>query len=164
MENNFVYEYEDGSFIRFGRGKFDDWCIYCWCPRLNTYLFPRDSEYFSLLIKYSKGSQEIKNMIYSDFVWIYNNTGKNIIPSIFSDIKEMSKKYENRLGIEKVFGILYLGMIAEENKLNARLGKRIKRLGMHQILIDGISSDIAANFSRGKNWLELDGECKKRGF
>ncbi len=39
------------------------------------------------------------------------------------------------------FNVLYAGMVAEENKENAVLKKRIKRLGMHQVLIDGLEPE-----------------------
>ncbi len=55
-------------------------------------------------------------------------------------------------------------MIEEENKQFAILKKRIKRLGMHQILIDNLDPEVAANFSKGKKWRELDNLMKLRGF
>jgi hypothetical protein len=55
-------------------------------------------------------------------------------------------------------------MIAEENKENAILGKRIKRLGMHQVLIENMKPEEAAVFSKGKKWKELHRLMKKRGF
>jgi hypothetical protein len=57
-----------------------------------------------------------------------------------------------------------MGMIAEENKENTILGKRIKRLGMYQTLIEGLPAEMSANFSRGMKWKQLDKECTKRGF
>lgn len=42
--------------------------------------------------------------------------------------------------------VLYAGMIAEENKENAVLGKRIKRLGMHQVLPDEMPPETASVF------------------
>jgi len=44
------------------------------------------------------------------------------------------------------------------------LGKRIKRLGMYQTLVDNMEPATAANFSRGMRWQEIDEQCKKRGF
>lgn len=35
-------------------------------------------------------------------------------------------------------------MVAEENKLGTKLGKRIKRLGIHQVLYDRYSPAAAA--------------------
>ena len=55
-------------------------------------------------------------------------------------------------------------MIAEENKEHSILGKRIKRLGVHMLLIDGEPVNYAANFMRGVGWKELDKMCKERGF
>lgn len=48
-------------------------------------------------------------------------------------VKNFSE-YSNKFAI--VFTIIYLGMVAEENKLGTKLGKRIKRLGIHQVLYD----------------------------
>lgn len=55
-------------------------------------------------------------------------------------------------------------MVAEENKLGTKLGKRIKRLGIHQVLYDRYSPAAAASFSRGLSWTRIDNECKLRGF
>ena len=66
--------------------------------------------------------------------------------------------------MDKYFTIFYAGMIAEENKKHAILKKRIKRLGLHQILIEDADPKYAATFSEGKKWRELDVECTNRGF
>jgi hypothetical protein len=55
-------------------------------------------------------------------------------------------------------------MIAEENKENTHLGKRIKRLGMHQLLVEQADPLIVANYSRGMSWRAIDADCKARGF
>lgn len=55
-------------------------------------------------------------------------------------------------------------MVAEENKLGTKLGKRIKRLGIHQVLYDRYSPAAAASFSRGLPWTRINNECKLRGF
>jgi len=62
------------------------------------------------------------------------------------------------------FTVIYAGMIAEENKANAILKKRIKRLGMHQLLLENFKSEEAANFSKNKKWQELDIIMKQKGF
>ena len=68
------------------------------------------------------------------------------------------------LEFSKIFSILYMGMLAEENKAHTRLGKRIKRLGMHKLLIENESVDTAANFMRKMKWYEIDSLCRSRGF
>ena len=55
-------------------------------------------------------------------------------------------------------------MIAEENKENALLKKRIKRLGMYQGLVLDHPADKTAMFSYGKKWKELDAIMKQYGF
>jgi hypothetical protein len=59
---------------------------------------------------------------------------------------------------------LYAGMVAEENKEGAILRKRIKRLGVHQLLIEERQAIYAENFSRSKPWREIAVECDVRGF
>ena len=60
--------------------------------------------------------------------------------------------------------VLYSGMIAEENKNKAILKKRVKHLGMYQVLILGIPAKEAAKFSYGKSWRELDSIMREYGF
>ena len=45
-----------------------------------------------------------------------------------------------------------------------RLGKRIKRLGIHELLVEGKSVSDAANFMRGMGWREIDSICRGYGF
>lgn len=156
-----IKTFSDGSHIEYDAGKFDDWCIYV--IENNQRIAPKDEEYFRELIILSQTYST--KQLYDDIVLIYNETDSNINPHVLGLIEELSIKYQNdSLQIEKIFTILYAGMIAEENKKKAILKKRIKRLGIHQILIEDISPSIAANFSKGKNWKELTAECTKRGF
>jgi len=55
-------------------------------------------------------------------------------------------------------------MISEENKANTRLGKRIKRLGVHKLLIENQPVYEAANFMRGMDWRTIDRLCAERNF
>ena len=62
------------------------------------------------------------------------------------------------------FTIIYAAMIAEENKANAILKKRIKRLGMYQVLIQNMKPEEAAQFSRGKSASSLNILMNIAGF
>ena len=62
------------------------------------------------------------------------------------------------------YSVLYMAMVSEENYRNTKLGKRLKRLGVHQFLIEGMPVVDAANWSRGKRWREIAAECEKFGF
>jgi hypothetical protein len=154
--------FSSGGFIEFDSGCFDDWCVFVSKPGTKRFA-PSDVEYFRRLKEIGEKSGPQK--IYDDFVVIYNRTSKNIDPKVFDLIFSLSKFYnEDSQEMEQWFSVLYAGMIAEENKDGAILKKRIKRLGVHQVLIDGIAPNKAAVFSKGKKWRELDEIMKAKGF
>jgi hypothetical protein len=153
-----------GYKISFGKGKFDDWCIYFVSYSGVTY-FPRDVEYFATLD--SVGEVYGHMNLYKDFLTLYNSTNDEEVakPEVIDWIYSMAGaygKYRNR--IINVFAILYAGMVAEEKKEHKVLGKKIKRLGIYQVLIDREEPAFAANFSRGMKASQLKVECEKRGF
>lgn len=152
----------DGGFIEFDSGCFDGWCVFVSTPG-NKRFAPTDVQYFSRLKKLSEkfGPQKI----YDDFVVIFNRTTKNVDAKVFELITVLSRFYDaDDAEMELWLNVIYAGMIAEENKENAILKKRIKRLGMHQVLIDGMLPEAAAVFSKGKKWKELDEIMKAKGF
>jgi hypothetical protein len=165
--SHLIKKFKDNSILEFSSGKFDDWCVYRTLSTGEKYA-PKDPDYFNEFICLAKiyGSKKI----YDDFVKIYDKTSSNIDSDVLNLISLLSKEYtKNVIEIEILFTILYAGMVAEENKRDKNgklfpLRKRVKRLGMYQILIDNSSSDYAANFSRGKKYNYLDSFCKERGF
>ena len=157
-----IKQFVDGSILEYDRGSFDDWCIYLTRPNTSR-VAPKDVDYFTKLQQLSTKYGNSK--IYNDFVAIYKKTHSHLDIEILQFITELSNTYSSdALEMDILLTTIYAGMVAEENKKHAILKKRIKRLGMHQILIEQLSPSIAANFSRRKRWKELDGECKKRGF
>lgn len=157
-----INNFSNGGFIEFDSGCFDGWCVFVTKPGTRRFA-PTDVQYFTRIKEISEkfGPQKV----YDDFVVIYNRTTKNIDPKVFVLILTLSRFYDdNSTEIELWFNVLYAGMIAEENKENAILKKRIKRLGVHQVLIDGISPEKAAVFSKGKKWKELDEIMRSKGF
>ncbi|NMA85466.1 MAG: hypothetical protein GX962_16565 [Epulopiscium sp.] len=157
-----VRKFKDGSVLEYGKGKFDDWCVYLTRPGILRHA-PLDKDYFSRLREL--GEIHNSKSIYDDFVDFYKDTNKKIDSNILDKIETLSQKYDNdALEVAVLFTILYMGMVAEENKKHTKLGKRIKRLGMHQVLIEGMEPTVAANYSRGMRWREIDGECNNRGF
>ncbi|NTW97628.1 MAG: hypothetical protein HGB28_03675 [Oscillochloris sp.] len=71
---------------------------------------------------------------------------------------------DDELDVDILLSILYVGMIVEENKRRAKLRKRVKRLGGHQVLFEDMAPEQAATFSRGKPWEVIDLECTVRYF
>ena len=126
--------FSNGGFIEFDTGNFDDWCVYITKPG-GERIAPSDVTYFSRLKK--MGIKYGNQKIYDDFVVIFNRTSSKIDTDIFKLILILSRHYgKDALEIEIWFNVIYAGMVAEENKKNAILKKRIKRLGIHQVLID----------------------------
>lgn len=159
-----VREFSDGSYLEYAAGNFDQWCVYMVNPSKNFRKPPLDVDYFGFLKEQSKtfGAQKI----YEDFVKIYELTNKQVENEVLEFIDSLAiKKYPGKeLEFSKIYTILYMGMLAEENKAFTRLGKRIKRLGMHKLLMENETVDMAANFMRNMRWHEIDALCKTRGF
>lgn len=157
-----INKFSDGSILEYDRGTFDEWCIYLTRPTATRHA-PKDVEYFLQLQNFSKKYNA--ETIYKDFVSVYDMVGTKLTATALEHINKISSKYGgNALELEILFNIVYAGMVAEENKANTRLGKRIKRLGIHQTLLENMPASQAANFSRNKKWRDIDAECKQRGF
>jgi len=158
----FIKNIKGRNLIEFDQGAFDSWCVYLTRDNNPRYA-PKDIEYFSIL--HDLGKIYGENKIYTDFVEFYNITNRSLDNRVLSLISSISEKYNHHAEeLDVWFTIIYAGMVAEENKQNAKLKKRIKRLGMHQLLIEGVSPQVAASFSKGKTWRELDKLMILKGF
>ncbi len=148
--------------VEFDKVSFDEWCVFLKRPNKLRYP-PVDTEYFSILKKLSNVYTSKK--IYDDFIQIYTPTNSQINPEILNTITSIADTYGNDSEeLDIWFTVIYAGMIAEENKQFAILKKRIKRLGIYQVLIDSLEPKDAANFSKGKKWRDLDVLMKTKGF
>ena len=157
-----LHTFFDGSSVEFSRGSFDAWCVFH-IAKDGSRRPPLDSDYFAALPILSEvhGVQAL----YQDFVSVYNMVRPMPEAGVFESIDRFSARYEpHELLFQQCFTFMYLGMIAEENKAHTKLGKRIKRLGVHSILVEGKPVDQAANFMRGMKWPEISALCKVRGF
>jgi hypothetical protein len=154
-----VARYGDTT-LGFGRGSFDDWCIYVIGGPYQK--FPLDSWYFQILLDWT--NNRAAEDIYDDFITIYDKTTQTVAPEVLNEIVALSYSYPDHNQACVIWTILYMGMIAEENKEGAILKKRIKRLGVYQVLIEGVSPEVAASYSRGLGADYLDKVCYYRGF
>ena len=106
-----------------------------------------------------------KEKVYADFVIVFDGTDKLLDPELLARISTFSLDYtQDALRADIVFTLLYAGMLAEENKAFAPLGKRIKHLGVYQVVMEGMRPREAATFSVGRPWQELAKLCESRGF
>ncbi len=149
--------------VLFDTGKFDEWCVYI-VESDGTKKAPFDVTYFTDLHNISHHYPDGK--VYQDFVAIYNLTSRTVNPQILTLIDKIVFTYniEHQVIAEQWFAVIYAAMIAEENKAKAVLKKRVKRLGMHQVLILGMPANEAAIFSYGKKWRDLDTIMRSYGF
>lgn len=154
--------FPDGSFLEYDRGSFDDWCVYLTDVSGNRKP-PRDTDYFSQLKCLAERFGTDK--VYNDYVKVYDLTGRQISKDVLDNISRLSEEYGTSANqIDIIFSILYMAMIAEERKAGTRLGKRIKRLGIHKLLIENPPVREAANFMRGMGWRDIARLCEERGF
>lgn len=157
-----IKEFENGTFLEYDRGGFDDWCVY-FTDTNGTRKPPRDVDYFKQLTELAEKYSVEK--VYTDYVQVYNLTGKEVEQAALAEISRISASYgRDALDVDIIFSILYMAMIAEERKKYTRLGKRIKRLGIYKLLIEKRSVYEAANFMRGMGWRDIDALCRERGF
>lgn len=157
-----IKSFSDGSFLEYDRGSFDEWCDYL-TKSDGSRKPPRDVDYFSQL-KQLAGKYGT-NQVYNNYVRVYDLTGKQVEEQSLNAISQIAASYGNdAFEIDVIFSILYMAMIAEEQKEHTRLGKRIKRLGIYTLLIENRSVSEAANFMRGMSWRDIAKLCEERGF
>ena len=167
---------DDGSYIYYGVGDFDCWCVFLkykdefgWKE-----VVPLDREYFTIL----KDASVVygPEVVWEDFRKAYLRTDSKVNPDVFREIHEVSQKYRPALLMEQTLSIIYLAMIAEENKIlhfdkfgkpvMTKLGKMIKALGIYQVLFEEMDPEDAASFSKNPKggWRALDSLCAERGI
>ena len=161
MYNQAFRTFADGSSIGFGRGKIDNFCVYV--KDETGVRAPLDTEYFQFI--HDLATEHGTLAVYNAFKKIYDVAEKELLPEAISVIDQVSERFSaSKLKPEFYFSILYLCMVAEQNYPNTRLGKRLKRLGLYQLLFEEMNVHEAANWSRGKSWRVIADECEKRGF
>lgn len=157
-----IRQWSDGTTLRFGSGRFDEWCVLLSNHRVANYA-PKDREYFTRLRQLA--DRHGAALLYHDFVSIYERTNASLAPPVLALITRLAAQYGGDAArAEVVFAILYATMVAEENKRKAILKKRIKRLAVHQMLLEHMPVAEVVVWSRGKRWIELDAACRQRGF
>lgn len=163
MSSRLIKQLQNNRTVIFDKGKFDEWCVYV-VESNGARKAPSDEIYFSDLQEISR--KYIPNKVYNDFTKIYNRTTNLIEPDVLNLIDEIVKTYnqEDKIIVEQWLTVIYAGMIAEENKEFAILKKRVKRLGIHQVLILNMTAKEAAKFSYNKKWRELDTIMRTHGF
>ena len=162
--------YKKSAIMSFGQGNFDEWCIFiqgsAGYPKVPT-------DVWGLNFLKSWSEDKSAESIYDDFIQIYDQVGEGATYShtkpVIELIEQIAFKYPSYIDACVVWTYFYMGMIAEENKKNDKgeklpLRRRIKRLGVYMVLMEGIQPQVAANYSRGLGADYLDKVCFYRGF
>lgn len=146
--------------IYFDWGKFDEYCVYH-IDNQGKKTIPKDEHYFKwikdLADKYDR------DKVYNDFLQVYNFASENFDGvNALTLAKKIDDKYEE--DTTHWWIIFYMTMVAECKKKNAILKKRIKHLGIYNLLFDNYDIAYIVSYMKGKNWRELDALMKERNI
>lgn len=157
-----VWTFQNGGSLEFDEGQFDEWCVYEVFPN-GQRVAPRDVDYFRELLDIS--AVHGRQRVYDDFVVVFDASGHDVTKESIGVVMEVASRYgHDEETMKRLLLILHMGMVAENVKENTRLGKRIKRLGVHDLLLESGEVDHAAHFMRGMGWRDIDALCRARGF
>lgn len=154
---------DNGQKIYFDYGTFDEWCVYV--EDDGCRYTPKDVEYFKDL--YALGQAYTFDKVYNSFCRVYDGVrrcGWNIInrANCIGICTEVASQYSEHT--QYLWVILFMTMLAEEMKAHTILGKRIKRLAIHKILLEQQPIEATAYGMVGRRWYKLDAEMQERGF
>ena len=159
---NIISTLDNGTTIFFDKGRFDYWCVYVKTKNEKIYI-PLDKDYFLFFQKLSKEYSTEK--VYNDFLSIYTTVSNSIKKDTLKMIKKISNTYKKNIQeIELNFIVIYSAMVSERNKKNTILKEKIKHLGFYQTVIEGLSPDKAAVFSKGMKAQEILQICVSKGI
>jgi len=169
---------EKKSRLEFTTGSFDRYAVrYTYYDDLNVPIrkFPLDREYFKALQNigdwYDK--ENGRKVVYDDLYSIYEKVpqvemidcNNPVDANVVNYIPTIAKKYNAyKDKIELIYTIIYAGMLAEQLKEGAVVGKSVKMLGLHQVLLEDMNCQSAANCSKNKTAKTIQLMCKDRGI
>lgn len=157
-----------GTKIYFGTGNIDDWCVYIKEPCDVRAHAPLDKDYFMETLRLSGLYGPDK--VYGSFKRVYD-----AVERMVWDNNHKTKCYRVCDGEAELYPgedtlvlwlTYYMTMLAEEWKAGAVLGKRIKHLGVYNILYDGYSIEKTTTYMRNISggWRQLKGYMLERGI
>lgn len=157
-----IKTFSNGVSVEFDEGRIDAWRV-CLIDSDGGRFAPKDSFYFSKLKELADDYGV--NRVYDDFVELYDETGKDVSKKVLGLIDDIAEDYgKDALKANVTFTLLYLTMIAEENRKNTKLGRRIKRLGAYELLKKNRPLDDAMSFMKDMPWRKIAELCEERGF
>lgn len=142
---------DNGFVVYYYTGRFDNFCVYVLKPkkrRLQRWT-PKDKDYFKWLKL--QGKKYGNNEVYNDFITLYKSININ---TTFKEVVDITRDFNHKYGVKNHhwWVILALTLIAEENKENTILGKRIKLLDVYNLLKDNYPISKIVIYMQGKSW------------
>lgn len=145
--------------VYFDKGNFDKYCVYV-NGRGRFRYAPTDDEYFNWILNLSK--KYTVEQVWDDFCQVFNivDTNEND-----NDVMNLIQKIDIHYDEDTIIWwiLFYMTMLAECKKENAILKKRIKKLGVYNLLFDKYSIDYVTTYMRNQTWRDLDKLMKERG-
>ena len=150
--------------VYFSTGSIDAYCVYLNEPPLFRYAM-KDEEYFKWILSLSKRYGVVQ--VWDDFCSIYDIVNMN--PTAKPDVDEAMLRAVNAdmhytEDTIKWWLIFYMTMVAECKKKYAKLKKRIKKLGVYNILFDKWDIEYVTTYMKDMGWKDLDEMMKERGI
>ena len=164
--------FSDGGQCWFQQGGKDMWFA-AFDSSKGVDLFATDKE----MMEYLEAFQELHGGILVSHLWnVYSLVKTRFeVPSVipiqddWDKIMGFAQEYGNEVAdAERIFGYVYFVMIAEEHFPNTKFGKRIKMLGILQVLVGKMTPEKASKWSccgdSGMTVGKIRAECDKWGI
>ena len=146
--------------VYFEKGKFDDYCVYINDNNHFKYA-PKDDEYFQWILDLA--NKYGTSLVWTDFSKLYDIVDENLNEEkAMLLIKEIDSHYNEDTFLWWI--IFYMTMVAECKKEFAILKKRIKRLGVYNVLFDECDINDVTSYMKNKSWRYLDKIMRERGI
>ena len=154
---NLQWELRSGSVVYYDVGNFDEWCVYVQDTDGNRHA-PRDEKYFQVLSDIAGRHVNGRTRIYLLYLCIYYSTNSVVGKHVLRRIQDWTQDYgDDADTLEEALVTIYFAMVAEENKrpeYRWPLKKRVKKIGVRQLLIGNATPQDAANGTRNVPWRE----------
>lgn len=162
-DEEFEILFQTGNIV-YENGEKDNWAVMVRDSRESPWIGVLDSQMMDNILQAVK--KYSRQAIWQNMKVIYNLAEVNPKDEDLTLIRDniADKRYRFTLYV------YYYGMIAENNKktpdglYRLPMKKRLKMLGLHQLLYEGYTVEEASNFSRGKKSKELIQLCNERGI
>lgn len=156
-----IIPFQDSTFLAYTRGQFDNWRVTFMTKEGKAMESPRDTYFFDYYLSLATPQVSTKK-IFNALKHLSRHIRKDS-PTEFEYLREEVVSVANQLLIpsehhlrfEKATMSLLAAMLSEEKKKFTKLGKKLKILGLYQVLVQGMAPEKAANWSRGKAWKDI---------